>query len=318
MAGHPVQHVAGREEQVFRRPAGLDLVPGDRRGDGGTRPGPQRVGSHGGLGPVVLAPVDEDLAGAQRLGHPRHREPGLIAFQPLGERLGLLAGLFGGYAGDRGVQLQALPAGGLGQRGETRGSEQRPQRLGHPAAVDDVRGLPRVEVEDQQVGAADVGHPPHRDVQLQAGQVGRPDERGQVVHHQVGDHGAAGPGTGRVDPGGADPVGPVLGDVLVEEGLAVDAVGVTLEGQRAARQVRQRRGRHPLVIVEHLGLGEPGRRVQHLGQVSQRQRPPVDLDGHLGLRAHGPRPRDRCHRAAPGRPAPASGPPWSTCRSPPG
>src|SRR5580693_551940 len=93
--GHPVQDRLGGEEQVLRTPAGPHFVPADRRRDRGARPGAQRVRRDGGLGPVVLAPVDEDLAGPQRLGHARDDPAWLIAFKTFGERPGLLAGLFG-------------------------------------------------------------------------------------------------------------------------------------------------------------------------------------------------------------------------------
>jgi hypothetical protein len=315
---HPVQDQVRGEEQFLRAPAGLHLVPADRGRDRGALPGAQRVGGDGGLGPVVLAPVDEDLAGAQHLGHPRHHPARLIAFEPFGEGAGPVAGLLGGHAGDRGVQLQALAAGGLGQRREALGLQQRPQVLRHPAAVHDVGWRAGIQVEDQQVGPTELGHPPLRHVQLQAGQVGRPDERGQVVHHEVGYRGAAAARAVRGDLGGADPARAVFGDVLLEEGLAVDALRVALQGQRTAGDVRQQDVRDPLVVVEHLGLGEPGLRVQDLGQVGQGQRPPVDLDGDLGVRAHGPRPGDRCHRGAPCRRGRASGRPWSSGRRRPG
>jgi hypothetical protein len=316
--GHPLQDRFGGEEQLLRLAAGSHFVPGDRGGDGGARPGSQRVGGHGGLGPVVLAPVDQDPAGAQYLGHAGDDPAGLVAFESFGEGAGQVAGLLGGHAGDRGVELQALAAGGLGQRREALGLQQRPQVLGYPAAVHDVGRGARIQVEDQQVGTAQTGHPPLRHVQLQAGQVGRPDQRGQIIDHQVGDRGAPAPRAVRGDGRGADPVRTVLGDVLVEEGLAVDALGIALEGQRAVGDVRQQQRRHPLVVVEHLGLGEPGLRVQHFGQVGQGQRPPVDLHCDLGIRAHGPRPGGRCRRAGPCRPGHASGRPWSSGRRRPG
>ena len=55
-------------------------------------------------------------------------------------------------------------------------------------------GRARVEVEDQQIGLTHVRHPPLRHVQLESGQVGRPDQRGQVVDHQVVHRGATSPG----------------------------------------------------------------------------------------------------------------------------
>src|ERR1700721_2573658 len=48
------------------------------------------------------------------------------------------------------------------------------------------------------------------------------------------------------------------GGGVVEERLAVHALRVALKGDRPPGDVRYQHGRHPLVEVEHLGLGEPG------------------------------------------------------------
>ena len=53
------------------------LLPGDRGRHRGLGPGPQRVGGHGGLGRVVLAPVDQHLAPAQALAHVGHHQLGV-------------------------------------------------------------------------------------------------------------------------------------------------------------------------------------------------------------------------------------------------
>jgi len=245
-------------------------------------PGAQRVGGDGSLGAVVLAPVDEYLALAQRPGHPGHHLTWVLLFHPLGQRLRPCAGLLGRQAADCRIELQALAARGLGQRPQALVFEQRAESLGHPAAVHHCGGQPGVEVEDEQVRFP-AGKPPHRDVQLEAGQVGRPDQRGQVVDDQVG-HCAArltGPRAARLHVLGADPVRPVARRVLGEERLGVDAFRVALERHRPARDVRQQHGGDPLVVVEHLGLGEPVRRVQHLRQVAQRQAVAVNLDRNL-------------------------------------
>jgi hypothetical protein len=108
--GQAVRDLSGGEEQVLGPAAGLDLGPGDRGGDGGELAGAQRVGRDGGLGAVVLAPVDEHLAGAQRLGHAGDGMTGLLAFESFGVGLGPVAGLLGGHPGNPRVQLQALAA----------------------------------------------------------------------------------------------------------------------------------------------------------------------------------------------------------------
>jgi hypothetical protein len=260
-------------------------------------PGAQRVRGDCGLGAVVLAPVDEHLPLAQRLGHPRHGQPGKFGLHALRERTRLVAGLLRGAAADRRVELQALAAGGLRQRPQAAGLEQRAERFGHPAAFHDRGGQSRVEVEDEQVrfpamrrdGLLRAVPPgtgretPHRHVQLKARQVGGPDQRGQVVEDQVADRapGCPGPRTVRLDVFGADPARPVRGRVLGEERLAIHTVGIALERHRAAGDVREQHRRNPLVVVEHLGLGESVGRVEHLRQVGQRQRPAVDLDRDL-------------------------------------
>src|SRR5689334_5001276 len=60
---HSGQGVFGGEEEVGGVLAGFHFGPGDGGGDGGELAGAQGVGGDGGLGAVVLAPVDEDLAG---------------------------------------------------------------------------------------------------------------------------------------------------------------------------------------------------------------------------------------------------------------
>ena len=63
--------------------------------------------------------------------------------------------------------------------------------LGHRAALDDGGPFPRVEVEDHLVGVGGelpaARRSPQRDVELDGAQVGRPDQRRQVLHDGVGD-----------------------------------------------------------------------------------------------------------------------------------
>src|SRR5436190_19440040 len=70
----PSDDVGGFERQragVAALERAVELVPGDGRGDGGALAGAERVGAGRGLVAVVLAPVDEDLAGAEGLAHVR-------------------------------------------------------------------------------------------------------------------------------------------------------------------------------------------------------------------------------------------------------
>ena len=65
------------------------------------------------------------------------------------------------------------------------------------------------------------------------------------------------------------PVGRGAGELLLEEGRLVDAVGPALAGDGSARDVRDHRLGDVDVVVEHLGLGRTRRRVQHLVRVGQ-------------------------------------------------
>src|SRR5436190_504521 len=60
------------------------------------------------------------------------------------------------------------------------------------------------------------------------------------------------------------PVGTVARALLLVEMAAVDAVGVALQRQGAAAQVRQHGGRDPRVVVDHLTLREPGLGIEDL------------------------------------------------------
>ena len=83
------------------------------------------------------------------------------------------------------------------------------------------------------------------------------------------------------------PFGAVLGGVLGEERQVVrHAVRVAAQRHRAPGDVRQQHRGDPLVVVENLGLGEAVRRVEHLGQVGQRQLPALDDHRDLVLCWH--------------------------------
>ena len=71
--GNPGQHLVVLQ---VPQPGITDLVPGPGRGDRRTLPSAQRVRRDRGLGPVVLTPVQEDLARAQALGHRRGHQFG--------------------------------------------------------------------------------------------------------------------------------------------------------------------------------------------------------------------------------------------------
>ena len=71
-----------------------------------------------------------------------------------------------------------------------------------------------------------------------------------------------------------DPLGAVPGAALLEEPLALHAVGQPHHRQRAALQVGEQHRRDPGVVVDHLTFGEAGRGVQHLVRLDSRSRRP--------------------------------------------
>ena len=142
---------------------------------------------------------------------------------------------------------------------------------GDACAVDDVRRRAGVEVEHHRGGAPRVAGPGLGRVELERGQVGRPHEPGQVVDRARLDVGVG------VERDGREPGGAVAGAALLEEPLALDAVGEAHHRDRAVLEVGEHRRRDPGVVVDHLAFGEAGRGVQDLVEVGEPElggRPP--------------------------------------------
>jgi hypothetical protein len=119
-----------------------------------------------------------------------------------------------------------------------------------------------------------VGGERERRVQLEVGEVREPDQAREVADRAEADLPAA---LARQDRR-LDPVGPVRGAFLLEEMLALDAVGIAFQRQRAAREVGGEDRRDPGVVVDHLPLAEADLRIEDLVEVRQFQLPPLDLD----------------------------------------
>ena len=212
----------------------------------------------------------------------------MLLLQLLGELADLVGGGTGGGRAPLvrlGVQLHALRAAGL----------RIPvaiallaDELGDPAALDDRRGRPRVEVDHQHVGRLG-GSPradlPHRRVQLQRGQVRDVDEGRQLVDDHEVDLVAVLGRAGARQPRGAHPFRKPARHVLLEEERRVDAVRVALAGQRPAVQVGEQERRDAGVVVEHLPLAEARLGVEHLVEVGQHEPAAVDVDRHFRLLA---------------------------------
>ncbi len=136
------------------------------------------------------------------------------------------------------------------------------------------RGLAGVDVDQRVirlvrlVGARGPGVP------FQRAEVGRPDQRGRLVHHQVG-AGLAGLGS-RVGPA-RQPARRVVGQLLVPEPGGVRAAREAVHVQRPARQVGQRDRGDLRGIADQLPLGHRrravARREQRLVQVGQLELP---------------------------------------------
>ena len=149
--------------------------------------------------------------------------------------------------------------------------------------------LARVEVDDQPVGVARpavAADRPLVHVQLQRGQVDQPGQRRQVVDDREGDVAVRPCRRGE----------PVVGTVAVrtQDGVPAGAffskklMSSTPCGQRIrvtapVLEVRQHHRRDLRVVVEHLALGGPGARVEHLGEVADLEGPALDVDEDLLL-----------------------------------
>ena len=238
--------------------------------------GPQRVGGHGRLVLVVLAPVDEHLARAPVLAHVGDDELGMAALQQLRDRLREALGLLvGGRHVERHVDLHPLRARGLREPLQPEVPEHLAQVQRHARALDDRGRRAGIEIEGEDRRRARIGRLRQRGVQLQVGEVGQPDQRRQVVGEHEVDRAPVGADRDRGRP---DPVRPVAGRVLLVEELRVDAVRIALERERTPLEVREHEGRDPRVVVDHVALGERGLGIQDLVEVGEREPAAEHLD----------------------------------------
>ena len=138
--------------------------------------------------------------------------------------------------------------------------------------LDDVGewGALRVEVEDEPVRALERADPGAPHVERDRAEVRDVAQALAVVHDEVVD---VAPGVLRVHALGPDPRGNPLGSVLLEEGLALDAVGVARQHERPVLQVRQHERRDARVVLEEVPLRVPLVRPEHLVQVRELERP---------------------------------------------
>ena len=115
-----------------------------------------------------------------------------------------------------------------------------------------------------------------RGVQLEVGQVGRPDQRRQVARQAEVDRRAL---RSLDDRRRLHPVGPVRRAAASRRRTCSSTpFGIALQRERPVAQVREQHRRDARVVVDHLALGEPGLGVEHLVEVGELEPLPVDLD----------------------------------------
>ena len=114
-----------------------------------------------------------------------------------------------------------------------------------------------------------------------------------------------------------DPVGHVLGRVLLEEVAARDPVGIALHRERPVLQVRQQDGRNRAVVGEQVALRDPVVREEDLVEVGELERAASRGAARSAAAPRGGPPARSCPRAAPGTTAPAAGRRASTRRTRP-
>lgn len=156
--------------------------------------------------------------------------------------------------------MQPLLPGGLDEGAEPALLQAVPDDAGDRDHLVEVERRLGVEVDEEEVGGVVRAGPREGRVELERGEVGEPGERVGVVAEEEADVPARRLG----------PVGEGLHvlrragrRVLLEEPRFPDAAREAVEGQRPVFQVREEERRDPEIVLDHVPLGEPGRRVQH-------------------------------------------------------
>ena len=118
-------------------------------------------------------------------------------------------------------------------------------------------------------------------MQLDVGQVRRPDQGGQILHQAIM-HIALisfAPNLRRFHPGG-----PVSRAVLLVKKFTVYAIWIALHGQRPVLQVRKQYRRDTNVIIDHLPFGEASFWIKNLVEI--RDRKLFSINQQLGFVGH--------------------------------
>ncbi len=260
--------VDGRDREPRRSERAIrHLPPGKRRGHRRPRPGPDRVGRHGGLGVSVAHDVDVQATSSLRLSllerHPtrisRDQHPGDAAGEGAG-RVRVRPAI------ERHRHVDPLPACGLGERWQSQLVQQQPEREGGHAGVLEVIAR-RIEVEDHLVRVIRTVRTRQPDMWGDARLVRQVHQRRGFLAHELVNRAPLLPHRDARYPGREVPR-----DVLLEDALTPDPVGVALHRHRAALQVRQHPGGDAPVVIDEVVLGDAVAREQDLVRIR-------DLDG---------------------------------------
>lgn len=116
-------------------------------------------------------------------------------------------------------------------------------------------------------------------MQLDRCEVGNPHQRGQVVAQNVVDVPLV-----AMTPDGyrLNPLGPMLGGILLEKKFFVDAAWIAFECEWTVFQVGNQHRRNPRVVVDDLPFRNARGRIQHLIKVGQLEVAAINFDDLLG------------------------------------
>jgi hypothetical protein len=168
--------------------------------------------------------------------------------------------------------VDSLAAARHGERIEAHPAQHRAHDLRDLDALRQAGSLTGVEVEHESVrvlAGPVAAEPPLRNVDLERGDLREPDESREIVDERI-----VVDVVGMLDAAPLHPVRRSVVEVLLEEDLAgllgsADAVHPALPGRGTVFRVRDQHVRDARVVVDDLGLGRPGLRVQHLVEVGQ-------------------------------------------------
>src|SRR6185312_5345948 len=127
-------------------------------------------------------------------------------------------------------------------------------------------------------------------VEIDAAQIHDPEQRRQVLDHRKIDDAAR----SMFDGARLDPVRPWVWSAFHEEALLRDPVRIALHDHRPIVKVREQHRCDRHVVAQQVGLGATFARPEHLVEVGESERTPIEIE--IGVAAI----RDLCVRRTPG------------------